>query len=469
MITRPGIQSFRFGANSPPRKIGWANIRPMATDSYIIHADLMSDGQIWQKGLDGYEKLGKVDTQGRYQLRNGQTGNIFQGKQVIIPFLTEQNLFADDLPFTKALQATEKQRALQNSEIPLIRNLLTSKGLTGQGIRVGILDPLGKQKDGTWAVPDHSRAVAQTIHDPIWGVAPQAEVVNLGESFEGNLPIIKSDNLQDFVYNLTVERMRLYDYVGKQIKAATARRDPSLRVLNLTYGEDDFELYQRVVTDLNKMDEQGYFKYPMIRSIVFGPAASLGQEAQTKAVICFVQNILRSSPAINVSFQNYVEATRQAALSGLIIVTAMGNHQGKQEVDMPYEPGYFMDCLSRSPFVIATAASNTNQTPGNFLDDQVASFSGRGDGLNNPTIAAPGEVIGLSHPEGRIGHNLVVQGTSFSAPFTCGIIALMLQRNPYMTFEQIKAKLQNTAVKSPAYGPVDYGAGFLNPFAAVLS
>lgn len=473
MISNPDPRNIRSSglmraATAPPKRIGWANIRPSASDSYMIPADLMSDGQIWQRGLDGFQKLGQVDGEGRYILANGQTGNIFQGGQVIVSFRDSENPFAQELPFTQALQATERKRAVLGSEIPLVRNFLTRVGLTGAGIRVGILDPLEKQKDGQWVPSAHTRAVAQVIRDPVWGVAPNVDLVDLGDQFEENQPIIKSDNLQDFVNNLVKDRTELYAYSTSRITAAISKRDPSLRILNSTYGESDFELCSRVLEEINQADERGYFKYPLLRTALYGQTAHMNEEAQVQAISGFIQNILHTNPNINSARQNYIEATRQAALAGICIVKAIGNAQDKPQVAIPYEPSYFMDVLT-SPYVISVAASNSNQTPGYYLDDQVAAFSSRGDGLHNPTIAAPGEEIGLRQAEGRIGHNLVTKGTSYSTPFVCGVIALMLQRNPFLMFEQIKAKLQNTAVKSPAYNPTDYGAGFLNPVAAVLS
>jgi subtilisin family serine protease len=129
-----------------------------------------------------------------------------------------------------------------------------------------------------------------------------------------------------------------------------------------------------------------------------------------------------------------------------------------------------MNEYAKSPYVIVTAAANTNQQPGNRVQYSIAPFSSRGDGVSvNPTLAAPGQEMGISMPQGSESHNLTADGTSFSTPFTCGVIALMLQRNPFLTFDQVKAKLQNTAVKSPYYGVADYGAGFLNAEAAVLS
>jgi subtilase family serine protease len=127
-----------------------------------------------------------------------------------------------------------------------------------------------------------------------------------------------------------------------------------------------------------------------------------------------------------------------------------------------------MNLLACSPYVIAVASSDTHQTPGYQADDTISPFSSGGDGQQfNPTIAAPGQEVGVPHPYGPHGRNLVINGTSFSTPFTCGILAMMLEANPALTFEQVKRILQLSAVPV-AHSPADEGAGVLNPQQAVI-
>lgn len=165
--------------------------------------------------------------------------------------------------------------------------------------------------------------------------------------------------------------------------------------------------------------------------------------------------------------------TRRVAEKGIVIVAAAGNLNNALPINARIRPGANVADLAKSPFVIMVAASSTNQTPGVYENYQVAPFSSRGDAgggehCYQPTVAAPGMEIKIGARTPGAGPNSTMSGTSAAAPFTCGVIAMMLQRNPSLTFEQVKARLQATAVKNPHYGAADYGAGFLNAEVAVL-
>jgi subtilisin family serine protease len=60
-----------------------------------------------------------------------------------------------------------------------------------------------------------------------------------------------------------------------------------------------------------------------------------------------------------------------------------------------------------------------------------------------------------------------LSGTSMSAPVVSGTVALMLQANPSLTPNAVKAILQYTAQEYPTYDPLTQGAGFLNAVGAV--
>src|SRR6201999_2206211 len=58
-------------------------------------------------------------------------------------------------------------------------------------------------------------------------------------------------------------------------------------------------------------------------------------------------------------------------------------------------------------------------------------------------------------------------GTSMATPLVSGAIALMLQANPALTPNLIKAILEFTAISKPDVSPLRQGAGFLNVSHAV--
>jgi subtilisin family serine protease len=168
--------------------------------------------------------------------------------------------------------------------------------------------------------------------------------------------------------------------------------------------------------------------------------------------------------------------------------------------------------------VITVGATNTQQTAGR-ADDTVTTYSSRGptlvDGLVKPDLVAPGNRIGaaesaVSSPTasssyttsgggllGSLGDAVlgdsstttpnatgtyrVWSGTSFAAPAVSGTIALMLEANPSLTPQIVKALLMRTAQRLPYYETqvmtgrmssyeriITEGAGELNTNAAVV-
>ena len=135
------------------------------------------------------------------------------------------------------------------------------------------------------------------------------------------------------------------------------------------------------------------------------------------------------------------------------------------------------------------SARRRTKAPSTRKDDQVAAFSSRGpsfiDYAAKPDLVAPGvgiesltdgsSLLFSTHPAARLWGTvdtatqpyLSLSGTSMSAPVVAGTVALMLQANPTLTPNLVKAILQYTAEHRAGYDDLTQGAGFLNARGAV--
>jgi len=162
-------------------------------------------------------------------------------------------------------------------------------------------------------------------------------------------------------------------------------------------------------------------------------------------------------------------AAEQAWKHGIVVVAAAGNTgsnpgNGRGLSDPAYDP-----------YVIAAGAYNTMGTNTN-KDDVVASYSARSNGCagcKNPDIVAPGthmqglRVVGgyidQNHPEGVIDDRYFRgSGTSEAAAITSGAVALLLQKYPDLTPDEVKYMLTNSAQSIPGWDGHFQGAGALN-------
>jgi serine protease AprX len=170
---------------------------------------------------------------------------------------------------------------------------------------------------------------------------------------------------------------------------------------------------------------------------------------------------------------------------GITIVAAAGN-LGKNAAGQPQSGG--ITAPGNAPWVLTVGASNTMGTLTRG-DDTLASYSSAGptylDFAAKPDLVAPGTgTVSLAVPGSTfyatkaaslrggtlaLGAKpyLVLSGTSMAAPVVSGTVALMLQANPTLTPNLIKAILQYTAQQYPGYDALRQGAGFLNALGAV--
>jgi serine protease AprX len=180
------------------------------------------------------------------------------------------------------------------------------------------------------------------------------------------------------------------------------------------------------------------------------------------------------------------QAARRAVDAGIVVVAASGNFGRNANGESQYggitSPG-------NAPWVLTVGASN-HQGSTSRSDDTVAPFSSRGPSWINftakPDIVAPGVGIeSLAEPWTTLYSRfspyllpgtdpwfwyfpyLSLSGTSMAAPVVSGTIALMLEANPRLTPNAVKAILQYTAQVSSGDDFLTQGAGFLNARGAV--
>jgi subtilisin family serine protease len=154
---------------------------------------------------------------------------------------------------------------------------------------------------------------------------------------------------------------------------------------------------------------------------------------------------------VNMSFAGPKDAMVERGLAALaarniLMVAAAGNAGPKSP---PLYPGADSN-------VIAVSATDAQ--------DKIFEASNRGAYV---AIAAPGVDIFLPVPDNKYEMR---SGTSFSAAYISGLAALMLERNPGLKPEEVRAILTKTARDLGPPGPDDqFGAGEADAFAAVTA
>ena len=140
-----------------------------------------------------------------------------------------------------------------------------------------------------------------------------------------------------------------------------------------------------------------------------------------------------------------VDAVNDAVASGIVVTISSGNDNSKRAVSYP-------GCASGA---IAVGAVNSS--------DKVARFSNSGPALD---IVAPGVSILSTYSCNDSSLNLdcnstwyaYLSGTSMSSPHVAGVVALMLEKNPNLSVDDVKDALYSTAKnvgKSDGNGRVD--------------
>ncbi len=160
-------------------------------------------------------------------------------------------------------------------------------------------------------------------------------------------------------------------------------------------------------------------------------------------------------------------AVENAWRHGIVVVAAAGN-DGREK--------HRLASPAVDPHVIAVGAADTAGTL-SVADDTVPEFTTRGTSERHADLVAPGvSVLGLRDPGSAIddanpGARVEDRffrgtGTSQATAVVSGAVALLLQRDPALTPDQVKAALLDSARPLPDVSRTVRGAGLLQVLAA---
>jgi serine protease AprX len=177
-------------------------------------------------------------------------------------------------------------------------------------------------------------------------------------------------------------------------------------------------------------------------------------------------------------------AARRAVDAGIVFVASAGNlglnAEGETQFGGVTSPG-------NAPWVLTVGASSHEGTD-QRSNDKIANFSSRGPtwinfsakpdiiayGVGVESLASPASALYQEMPQYLINGSvptlfkpyLSLTGTSMSAPVVAGTVALMIEANPQLTPNAVKAILQYTAEVVDGH-ILSQGAGMLNAKGAV--
>jgi hypothetical protein len=181
----------------------------------------------------------------------------------------------------------------------------------------------------------------------------------------------------------------------------------------------------------------------------FGNAAAGAQSTSFVVLKALDYAAAHHAQIVNMSFAGPKDALVErgiaaSAAKGMVMVAAGGNAGPKSP---PLYP-------AANTNVIAVSATDSH--------DKLFSASNRGGHI---ALAAPGVDILLPAPDGKYQ---ITTGTSFAAAYISGLAALLLERNPALKPEEVRATLMTTARDLGPAGRDDlFGAGVADAYAAV--
>jgi hypothetical protein len=147
------------------------------------------------------------------------------------------------------------------------------------------------------------------------------------------------------------------------------------------------------------------------------------------------------------------QALKEASEAGISVVVSSGNDGKDTNKPTQYPAYYAVDLAGKHQAVLGLIAV------GSFGNAKVSDFSSRGPWV---TLVAPGEdILSTSITDTNPSYRLF-SGTSFAAPQIAGLVALLRDRNPNLSPENIKKSIISLAKPVAGCTKDECGAGLLD-------
>jgi len=181
----------------------------------------------------------------------------------------------------------------------------------------------------------------------------------------------------------------------------------------------------------------------------FDPRNTSGEGTTFNIVKAVEWSVENGARIINMSFAGpadprLADVLDRAAKRGIVLIAAAGN------------------AGPNSPPLFPAADKNVIAVTATDMEDRIYSGAVRG---NHIAVAAPGVEVLVPAPGGNFQFTT---GTSVAAAHVSGVAALLLERNPKLTNNDVRRILTRTA-KSLGPRSRDFGAGLVNAYQAVSS